>query len=52
MSGLKDFDIITNRYITEHVTKTKLDSEILLKEAAHKYWRRNKYNPITRVYVD
>ena len=38
-TGLRDYNIITGRYLELHDGKVKVDSEIQRAEAAHKYWQ-------------
>jgi hypothetical protein len=37
-TGLRDYNILTNRYLESHDQKLKIDQEYYKKEAAYKYW--------------
>ena len=38
-TGLRDYNIITGRYLEYHEDKLKADQEIQRAEAAYKYWQ-------------
>lgn len=51
-TGLRDYNIITNRYLELHDAKVKTDQEIQKVEAAINYWKTHDFNPVTSNYYD
>ena len=51
-TGLRDYNIITNRYLELHDAKVKTDQEIQKVEAAINYWKTHDFNPVTSSYYD
>lgn len=51
-TGLRDYNIITNRYLELHDAKLKTDNEIQKYEAAMKYWKTHEFDPINIKYYD
>eukprot|EP00397_Hematodinium_sp_SG-2012_P014302 GEMP01014536.1.p1 GENE.GEMP01014536.1~~GEMP01014536.1.p1 ORF type:complete len:580 (+),score=130.74 GEMP01014536.1:32-1741(+) len=49
---LKDFNIITNRYLEDHHNKRARDDELNLLECTAKYRTRNKFDPVIQEYND
>ena len=45
-TGLRDYNIITGRYLEYHEDKLKADQEIQRAEAAHKYWQKHDFDPL------
>lgn len=50
--GMRDFNIITNRYVDLHDHKERVDQEVERVEAAKKYWETHDFNPININYYD
>lgn len=46
-TGLRDYNIITGRYLEAHDDKIKVDQEIQRAEAAQKYWQTHNFDPLT-----
>lgn len=44
--GLRDYNIITNRYLEFHNEKEEVDKEIERMNAAKKYWKTHDFNPV------
>jgi hypothetical protein len=51
-TGLRDYNIITNRYLELHDDKVNVDKEIELLNAAKKYWKTHDYDPVNVQYYD
>jgi hypothetical protein len=51
-TGLRDYNIITNRYLELHDDKLKVDQEIQRAEAAQKYWQTHQFDPVNCEYYD
>ena len=51
-TGLRDYNIITNRYLELHDEKTQVDSEVQRLDAAKKYWKSNDFDPVNGSYYD
>jgi hypothetical protein len=47
-----DYNNVYNRYLLNHDEKIRTEREAGQLEAAHKYWRRNDYDPIKIKYID
>lgn len=47
---VKDFDVITNRYVDNHDERIRCEKELNLREAAHKYAKGNRFDPITQQF--
>ncbi len=45
-TGLRDYNIITGRYLELHEEKLKADQEIQRAEAAFKYWEKHQFDPL------
>jgi hypothetical protein len=52
MTGLRDYNIITNRYLELHEDKTKTDKMIEKCELAEKYWKTHNYDPVSGQFYD
>eukprot|EP00746_Dinoflagellata_sp_MGD_P163858 gnl/MRDRNA2_/MRDRNA2_92127_c0_seq1.p1 gnl/MRDRNA2_/MRDRNA2_92127_c0~~gnl/MRDRNA2_/MRDRNA2_92127_c0_seq1.p1 ORF type:complete len:590 (-),score=110.26 gnl/MRDRNA2_/MRDRNA2_92127_c0_seq1:11-1702(-) len=48
----KDYNVITNRYLTDHDEKIARDRELNLLEATTKHRHRNRFDPVNQLYVD
>ena len=51
-TGLRDYNIITGRYLELHDNKIKVDQEIQRAEAAHKYWQTHQFDAVNCQYYD
>ena len=51
-TGLRDYNILNNRYKESHEVKTKVDFEVQRAEAAIKYWKTHDFNPLNVEYFD
>jgi len=51
-TGLRDYNIITNRYLELHEDKTKTDKMIEKCELAEKYWKTHNYDPVSGQFYD
>jgi len=49
---VKDFNIITNRYLEHHDEKRRRDDELNLLECTAKYRTRNRFDPLGQEYID
>lgn len=49
---VKDFNIVNNRYLDQHETKSKRDRNLNLLEATHKDATCNRFNPVTQQFND
>lgn len=49
---VKDFNIVTNRYLQNHEAKKKRDQRYELLEATQKHMTRNRFDPVTQQFVD
>lgn len=45
-TGLRDYNIVTGRYLELHEDKLKADQEIQRAEAAYKYWQTHNFDPL------
>ena len=50
--GLKDFNILSNDYYENDIDKKKIDSEVKNLNAAKRFFRYRKLNPLTGIYYD
>ena len=46
-TGLRDYNVISNRYLELHDEKLKVDQEIQRAEAAFRYWKTHQFDPVT-----
>ena len=51
-TGLRNYNILNNRYFEHHDEKMKIDQNYYKQEAASKFWKTNDYNPVKIAYVD
>lgn len=51
-TGLRDYNIINNRYLELHEDKSGTDKMIEKYELAEKYWKTHVYDPISGQYYD
>mmetsp|Transcript_32711 Transcript_32711/g.28983 ORF Transcript_32711/g.28983 Transcript_32711/m.28983 type:complete len:183 (+) Transcript_32711:426-974(+) len=51
-TGLRDYNIISNRYLELHDEKIVVDKDIDRLNAAKKYWKINEFNPVSIEYYD
>ena len=51
-TGLRDYDIITNRYKELHALKEETDAKIERAEQGIKYLKTHNYNPVIGQYYD
>ncbi len=51
-TGLRDYNIITGRYLELNDIKQKTDQAILRKEQIMNYWKTHDYNPILASFYD
>lgn len=51
-TGLRDYNIITNRYLEFNDEKVVVDKEIERLNAAKKYWKTHNYDPVNIQYYD
>ncbi len=51
-TGLRDYNIISNRYLELHEDKSSTDKAIEKYELAEKYWKTHVYDPITGQFYD
>eukprot|EP00347_Sterkiella_histriomuscorum_P023036 403336202 len=51
-TGLRDYNIVTGRYLEFHDAKLKTDQEIQRAEAAYKYWQTHQFDPVNCEYYD
>lgn len=49
---IKEFNVLTNRYVKAHDEKTTRDNALLLLEAAEKHRRKNVFDPVTQRFTD
>merc|ERR1719231_2161610 len=47
-----DFNIVSNKYISNHDDKEKMDHEACVRLAASKFWQTHEYNTITGEFCD
>lgn len=52
ISGLKDFNVVTNRYLRHHEAQTERDTLLCLLDAADKYRKRGLFNPVVQRFQD
>ena len=45
-TGLRDYNVVTGRYLELHEDKLKADQEIQRAEAAYKYWQNHNFDPV------
>jgi hypothetical protein len=48
----KDFDLISNRYLSDHDTKVAIDKELAKRAAADRFWQTRDFNPLVAAYYD
>lgn len=51
-TGLRDYNIITNRYLELNDEKVEVDKEIERLNAAKKYWKTHDFDPVNIQYYD
>ena len=51
-TGLRDYNIITNRYLELNEEKQNTDKLIEKYELAEKYWKTHVYDPVSGQYYD
>ena len=51
-TGLRDYNIISNRYLELHDEKIDVDKDIERLNAAKKYWKTHNFDPINVEYYD
>lgn len=51
-TGLRDYNIVTNRYLELHEEKIHVDKDIERLNAAKKYWKTHDYDPLNVEYYD
>lgn len=51
-TGLRDYNIISNRYLELHNEKIQVDREVERLDAAKKFWDKNDFNPVNGEYYD
>lgn len=51
-TGLRDYNIVTNRYLELNDEKLQVDKEIERLNAAKKYWKTHGYDPVNIQYYD
>jgi hypothetical protein len=51
-TGLRDYNIISNKYLELHQEKTQIDKEIERLTAAKKYWKNHDFDAVTGEYYD
>jgi hypothetical protein len=51
-TGLRDYNIINNRYLELHEDKSHTDKLIEKYELAEKYWTSHVYDPVSGQYYD
>ena len=51
-TGLRNYNILNNRYFEHHDEKMKIDQNFYKQEAAAKYWKANDFNPVKIEFVD
>lgn len=49
---VRDFSIITNRYLDDHESRIKRDGELNLAEATQKYQIANRFDPVSQLFND
>ena len=49
---MRDYNIITGRYLEHHDDKLKVDQEIQRAEAAYKYWQTHQFDPVNCAMYD
>lgn len=49
---IRDFSIITNRYLDDHEARTRRDGELNLAEATQKYKIANRFDPVSQQFND
>ena len=51
-TGLRDYNVITNRYLELNDEKLQVDKEIERLNAAKKYWKTHEFDPLNIQYYD
>eukprot|EP00747_Dinoflagellata_sp_TGD_P164192 gnl/TRDRNA2_/TRDRNA2_183756_c0_seq1.p1 gnl/TRDRNA2_/TRDRNA2_183756_c0~~gnl/TRDRNA2_/TRDRNA2_183756_c0_seq1.p1 ORF type:complete len:580 (-),score=86.22 gnl/TRDRNA2_/TRDRNA2_183756_c0_seq1:215-1954(-) len=49
---VKDYNIVTNRYLDDHEEKITRDKDLNLLEATQKYMKSNRLDPVTQQFAD
>ena len=52
MVPMRDFNIVSNRYVEHHDAKEEANLDIARAEAAKEFWRTRDYDPIRGQYFD
>lgn len=50
--GLRDYNIVTNRYLQHHELKENTNADVQKTEAAKRYWERNDYDIVQGKFCD
>jgi hypothetical protein len=50
--GIRDYNVITNRYLEHNDSKEKTNKEIALQEASKKYWAFREFDPVQGQFYD
>ena len=48
----RDFDVLSNKYITDHAQKAKTDHMAAREMAAYSFWQTHDYDPLRAKYYD
>ena len=51
-TGLRDYNIISNRYLELHEEKMQVDREVQRLEAAKMYWKTHDFDPVNGQFYD
>ena len=49
---MREFNIISNRYMEQHDEKEQANHDIAKAEAAREFWKRNDFDPVRVQYFD
>lgn len=50
--GIRDYNVITNRYLEHNDSKEKTNKDIALQEASKKYWAFRDFDPVQGQFYD
>jgi len=50
--NLREYNVISNRYLELHDLKVQANDDVQRAEAAKTFWRLNEYDPIQTKYYD
>jgi hypothetical protein len=48
----RPYDLVSNRYLSDHEARDAVDREVARRAAADRYWQTRDFNPLTSSFYD